>query len=192
MNEPRISRFPIPEFEELPTDIQQSMLEAQEKLGFIPNVFLALSHRPDEFRAFFAFRNALMEKSDGLSKADREMIVVATSGQNNCQYCVVSHGAMLRIHAQQPLIADQVAVNYKKADITPKQMVMLDFAVKVCNDSWTVGEDDYQQMHAAGFSDEDIWDVVSITSFYGMSNRLANALAMVPNADYYSMGRKFD
>ncbi len=190
MKEPHPSRFPIPKFEDLPADIQQSMLAVEEKAGFIPNVFLALSYHPDEFRAFFAYHDALMEKSDGLSKADREMIVVATSGQNRCQYCVVAHGAILRIRAKHPLIADQVAVNYKKADITSKQIVMLDFAVKVCNESWGVETADFQRMHDAGFSDDDIWDVASITAFFAMSNRLANALSMQPNAEFYSMARE--
>ena len=162
----------------------------REKAGFVPNVFLALAHRPDEFRAFFAYHDALMEKEGGLTKAEREMIVVTTSGENNCQYCVVAHGAILRIRAKHPLVADQVAVNYLKADITPRQRTMLDFAVKVCNESWAVSESDFQMMRDAGFSDEDIWDVAGITAFFGLSNRMANVLSMEPNFEFYAMARE--
>lgn len=190
MKTPSASRYPIPNIEDLPQDIQERMLAVQEKAGFIPNVFLALAHRPKEFRAFFDYHDALMEKESGLSKADMEMIVVATSGENNCQYCVVAHGAVLRIRAKHPLIADQVAVNYRKADITPRQMAMLDFAVKVCNESWAVGEDDIEALKEVGFSEEDIWDIVAITAFFGMSNRLANVLVMEPNAEFYNMARE--
>ena len=185
------SRYPVPEFADLPKDIQERMLAVQEKAGFIPNVFLALSHRPDEFRAFFAYHDALMEKESGLSKADMEMIVVTTSGENNCQYCVVAHGAVLRIRTKDPLVADQVAVNYRKANITPRQMAMLDFALKVCNESWAICEKDFKVMREAGFSDEDTWDIAGITSFFGLSNRMASFLSMEPNAEFYSMGRDF-
>lgn len=191
MTQSSASRFPIPEFDELPKDIQDRMLAVQEKAGFIPNVFLALSYRPDEFRAFFDYHDALMERESGLTKAEREMIVVATSGENNCIYCVVAHGAVLRIRAKNSLIADQVAVSYQKANITPRQKAMLDFAVKVCNESWAVGEDDLQAMREVGFSDDEIWDITGITAFFGMSNRLANVLYMMPNDEFYGMGRDF-
>lgn len=190
MKTPSASRYPIPKIEDLPQDIQERMLAVQDKAGFIPNVFLALAHRPKEFRAFFDYHDALMEKESGLSKADMEMIVVATSGENNCQYCVVAHGAVLRIRAKHPLIADQVAVNYRKADITPRQMAMLDFAVKVCNESWAVAESDIEALKEVGFSEEDVWDIAAITAFFGMSNRLANVLVMEPNAEFYSMARE--
>ena len=186
------SRYPVPEFADLPKDIQERMLAVQEKAGFIPNVFLALSHRPDEFRAFFAYHDALMEKESGLSRADMEMIVVTTSGENNCQYCVVAHGAILRIRTKDPLVADQVAVNYRKANITPRQIAMLDFALKVCNESWAICETDFEMMREAGFSDEDTWDIAGITSFFGLSNRMASFLSMEPNAEFYSMGRDFN
>ena len=192
MKTPSPSRFPIPKLEDLPEDIRARIIAVQEKAGFVPNVFLALAHRPDEFRAFFDYHDALMEKPGGLSKADREMIVVATSGENNCQYCVVAHGAVLRIRAKHARIADQVAVNYRKADITPKQRAMLDFAVKVCNESWAVGEADYATLTQAGFSEEDIWDISAITAFFAMSNRLANVLVMEPNAEFYGMARDFE
>ena len=191
MSKSSASRFPIPEFEALPKDIQDRMLVVQEKAGFIPNVFLALSYRPDEFRAFFDYHDALMERESGLTKAEREMIVVATSGENNCIYCVVAHGAVLRIRAKNSLIADQVAISYQKADITPRQKAMLDFAVKVCNESWAVGKGDLRAMREAGFSDDDIWDITGITAFFGMSNRLANVLLMMPNNEFYGMGRDF-
>ena len=192
MKTPSPSRYPIPELDTLPQDIQDRILAVQEKAGFVPNVFLALAHRPLEFRAFFDYHDALMEKESGLSKADREMIVVATSGENNCQYCVVAHGAVLRIRAKHPLVADQVAVNYRKSDITPRQRVMLDFAVKVCNESGSIDESDYQTLRDAGFSEEDIWDITAITAFFGMSNRLANVLGMEPNAEFYNMARDLD
>ena len=184
------SRFPVPDINDIPQDIRDRILAVQEKAGFVPNVFLALAHRPDEFRAFFAYHDALMEKDGGLTKAEREMIVVTTSGENNCQYCVVAHGAILRIRAKHPLVADQVAVNYRKADITPRQRTMLDFAVKVCNESWAVSESDFQMMRDAGFSDEDIWDVAGITAFFGLSNRMANVLSMEPNFEFYAMARE--
>ncbi|MYI89332.1 MAG: peroxidase-related enzyme [Gammaproteobacteria bacterium] len=192
MKTPSASRYPVPELDTLPQDIQDRILAVQEKAGFVPNVFLALAHRPLEFRAFFDYHDALMEKESGLSKADREMIVVATSGENNCQYCVVAHGAVLRIRAKHPLVADQVAVNYRKSDITPRQRAMLDFAVKVCNESGSVDESDYQTLRDAGFSEEDIWDITAITAFFGMSNRLANVLGMEPNAEFYNMARDMD
>lgn len=185
-----ISRFPVPELKDLPDDIRDKIIAVQEKAGFVPNVFLALSHRPDEFRAFFAYHDALMLKETGsLSKADREMIVTTTSAKNQCLYCVVAHGALLRIYAKNPLIADQVAVNHLKADITPRQRAMLDFAVKVCLDSGSVGDADYAMLHAHGFDDEDIWDIAAITAFFGMSNRIANSVGMRPNEEFYLMGR---
>lgn len=185
-----ISRFPVPELKDLPDDIREKILAVQEKAGFVPNVFVALAHRPDEFRAFFAYHDALMLKEGGsLTKADREMIVTATSARNGCLYCVVAHGALLRIYSKNPLVADQVAMNHRKADITPRQSAMLDFAIKVCLDSAAVGEDDYAVLHTHGFDDEDIWDIASITGFFGMSNRIANTVAMRPNDEFYLMGR---
>lgn len=185
-----ISRFPVPELKDLPDDVRAQILAVQEKAGFVPNVFLALSHRPAEFRAFFAYHDALMLKDTGsLTKADREMIVTATSAKNDCLYCVVAHGALLRIYAKNPLVADQVAVNHHKADITPRQKAMLDFAVKVCLDSASVSEADYTALHAHGFDDEDVWDIAAITAFFGMSNRIANAVGMRPNEEFYLMGR---
>ncbi len=190
MNAKAISRYPVPEMDELPQDIQEMFAAVQEKAGFVPNVFLTLAHRPDEFRAFFAYHDALMERDSGLTKAEREMIVVATSGDNNCQYCVVAHGAILRIRAKNPLIADQVAVNYRKADITPRQRAMLDFAIKVSNDAGSTCDDDFETLRAHGFSDEDIWDIAGITAFFALSNRMANFTAMRPNAEFYTMGRE--
>ncbi len=185
-----ISRFPLPDLKNLPDDIREAILAVQEKAGFVPNVFLTLAHRPDEFRAFFAYHDALMLKETGnLSKADREMIVTATSAKNDCLYCVVAHGALLRIYAKNPLVADQVAVNHLKADITPRQSAMLDFAVKVCLDSAAVNDADYASLHAHGFDDEDIWDIATITAFFGMSNRIANSIGMRPNEEFYLMGR---
>ena len=185
-----IARFAIPALTELPADIREKILTVQEKSGFVPNVFLVLSRRPDEFRAFFAYHDALMVKDTGsLTKADREMIVTTTSAKNNCLYCVVAHGAILRIYAKNSLVADQVAVNYHKADISPRQKAMLDFAVKVCLDSQTVGDDDYTALKEHGFDDEDIWDITAITGFFGMSNRLANVLSMRPNDEFFMLGR---
>jgi uncharacterized peroxidase-related enzyme len=184
-----ISRFPVPELKDLPGDVRERILAVQEKSGFVPNVFLALAHRPDEFRAFFAYHDALMEKQGGLSKAEREMIVVATSGANDCQYCVVAHGAILRIRAKNPLVADQVAVNYRKADIAPRQRAMLDFAMKVALDSGAVGEADFEALRAQGFTQDDAWDIAAIAAFFAMSNRLANASSMRPNEEFYLMGR---
>ncbi len=185
-----ISRYPVPAIENLPDDIRQRVLEVQEKAGFVPNVFLALAHRPDECRAFFAYHDALMLKETGnLTKGDREMIVVATSGVNQCLYCVVAHGAILRIYEKKPLVADQVAVNYLKADITPRQRAMLDFAMKVCTDSHTIGEADFEALRAHGFDDEDAWDIAGITAFFGLSNRMANTIGMRPNEQFFLMGR---
>ena len=185
-----VCRFPLPELKDLPDDIRETILAVQEKAGFVPNVFITLARRPAEFRAFFAYHDALMLKETGnLSKADREMIVTATSAKNGCLYCVVAHGALLRIYAKQPLLADQVAVNHRKADITPRQRAMLDFAIKVCLDSETIGEADYAALREHGFDDEDIWDITSITAFFGLSNRLANAFSMRPNDEFYLMGR---
>ncbi|WP_151638031.1 peroxidase-related enzyme [Noviherbaspirillum aerium] len=185
-----ISRFPVPEIKDLPEDIRTAILAVQEKAGFVPNVFLTLAHRPAEFRAFFAYHDALMIKETGsLTKADREMIVTTTSAKNNCLYCVVAHGALLRIYAKQPLVADQVAVNHLKADITPRQKAMLDFAVKVCLDSQSVGDEDYAVLRGHGFDDEDIWDITAITAFFGLSNRLANVIGMRPNEEFFLMGR---
>ena len=189
-NHPPISRFPTTEIAGLPDDIRQTILAVQEKAGFVPNVFLTLAHRPAEFRAFFAYHDALMLKETGnLSKADREMIVITTSAKNDCLYCVVAHGALLRIYAKNPLVADQVAINYLKAEITPRQKAMLDFAVKVCLDSASVNEADYAALHIHGFDDEDIWDIATITAFFGMSNRIANSIGMKPNEEFYLMGR---
>ena len=189
MNDKPISRYPVPDINDLPDDIKQMVLDVQEKAGFVPNVFLTLAHRPDELRAFFAYHDALMEKDSGLSKADREMIVVATSNDNSCQYCVIAHGAILRIRAKNDLIADQVAVNYRKADITPRQLAMLDFAMKVSNDAQSICDADFESLRAHGFSDEDIWDIAAITAFFGLSNRMANFTSMRPNDEFYTMGR---
>jgi uncharacterized peroxidase-related enzyme len=187
---PAISRFPVPELKDLPDDIRQVILAVQEKAGFVPNVFLTLAHRPAEFRAFFAYHDALMLKETGsLTKADREMIVTATSARNHCLYCVVAHGALLRIYAKQPLVADQVAVNHLKADITPRQKAMLDFAIKVCERSHEVNDADYAELRTHGFDDEDIWDIAAITAFFGLSNRMANAISMRPNDEFFLMGR---
>lgn len=185
-----LSKFPVPELKDLPEDIRTTILAVQEKAGFVPNVFLTLAHRPAEFRAFFAYHDALMLKETGsLTKADREMIVTATSAKNHCLYCVVAHGALLRIYAKNPLVADQVAVNHLKADITPRQKAMLDFAIKVCLDSAAISEVDYASLHEHGFDDEDIWDIATITAFFGMSNRIANSIGMRPNNEFYLMGR---
>ncbi|HJV79980.1 MULTISPECIES: peroxidase-related enzyme [Oxalobacteraceae] len=191
MSDPKpISRFSVPDISELPEDIRQMILNVQEKAGFVPNVFLTLAHRPAEFRAFFAYHDALMLKETGsLTKADREMIVTATSAKNGCLYCVVAHGALLRIYAKQPLIADQVAVNHLKADITPRQKAMLDFAIKVCLNSQEINDDDYATLHQHGFDNEDIWDIAAITAFFGLSNRMANAISMRPNDEFFLMGR---
>jgi uncharacterized peroxidase-related enzyme len=186
---PPISRYPVPTLDELPDDIRARILEVQEKAGFVPNVFVTLAHRPDEFRAFFAYHDALMLKEGGLSKAEREMIVVATSGANDCLYCIVAHGAILRIYAKNPLIADQVAVNYRKADITGRQKAMLAFAVKVAVNSVAIDDDDFAALREQGFSDEDIWDIGGIAAFFALSNRMANLIAMRPNDEFYLLGR---
>ena len=185
-----ISRFPVPQLADIPEDIRTRILAVQEKSGFVPNVFLVLAHRPAEFRAFFAYHDALMEKDGGLTKAEREMIVVATSNANQCQYCVVAHGAILRIRAKNPLLADQVAVNYRKADITPRQRAMLDFAMKVSQQAYVISDEDFVALRAQGFSDEDIWDIGGISAFFGLSNRMANLTEMRPNDEFYLMGRQ--
>lgn len=184
-----ISRFPVPELDELPSDIRARILAVQEKAGFVPNVFLAWAHRPDEFRAFFAYHDALLEKSGGLTKAEREMIVVATSSLNHCHYCVIAHGAILRIRAKNPLVADQVAINYLNAELTARQRAILDFAVAVAERSHEVGERDFAALRSHGLNDEDIWDIGAITALFALSNRMANVLALKPNAEFYTMGR---
>ena len=189
MSNTTISRFKVPELAELPEDIKQRILAVQEKAGFIPNIFLALAHRPAEFRAFFSYHDALMEKSEGLTKAEREMIVVATSGINQCTYCVVAHGAILRIREKNPLIADQLATNYRKADITAKQSLMLDFAVKVSRQAHEIGESDMQTLRENGFTMEEIWDIGSIAALFALSNRLANMADIKPNPEFYNMAR---
>ena len=189
MTEPKASRFPLPPIDSLPEDIRSRLLGVQEKSGFIPNVFLTLAFRPDEFRAFFAYHDALMEKDGGLTKAEREMIVVATSSANQCQYCVIAHGAILRIRAKNPLLADQVAVNYRKADITPRQHAMLDFAMKVSQEAQLVSEADFAALSQHGFSQDDIWDIAAISAFFALSNRMANVTSMRPNDEFYLMGR---
>lgn len=189
MSDTTISRFKVPELNEMPEDVKQRILVVQEKAGFIPNIFLALAHRPDEFRAFFSYHDALMEKSDGLTKAEREMIVVATSGINQCTYCVVAHGAILRIREKNPLIADQVATNYRKADITAKQSLMLDFAVKMSQKAHEISDLDMQTLRENGFDMEEIWDIGSIVALFALSNRLANMAEIKPNPEFYNMGR---
>ncbi|MBK7794683.1 MAG: peroxidase-related enzyme [Betaproteobacteria bacterium] len=189
MTAPPLSRYPVPKLEDLPEDVRARMLEVQAKAGFIPNVFLTLAHRPDEFRAFFAYHDALMERESGLSKAEREMIVVATSGANDCLYCIVAHGAILRVYAKNPLVADQVAANYRKADITPRQKAMLAFALKVALASSELVDDDYAAVRAHGFSDEDLWDIGAIAAFFALSNRMANLIGMRPNDEFHLLGR---
>jgi uncharacterized peroxidase-related enzyme len=188
-----VSRYPVPAIEGLPEDIRARILEVQQKSGFVPNVFLAFAHRPDEFRAFFAYHDAVMLRPpsgpNGLTKGEREMIVVATSGANQCLYCVVAHGAILRIYEKKPLLADQVAVNYRKADLTPRQRAMLDFAMKVCLDSATIVEADFAALREHGFTDEDAWDIGAITALFGLSNRMANLTSMMPNPEFYLLGR---
>jgi len=184
------NRYPFPDLNTLPDDLTAKITEIQEKAGFIPNVFLGLARRPAEWRAFFAYHDALMLKEGGnLTKGDREMIVTATSAANQCLYCVVAHGAILRIYEKKPLVADQVAVNYRKADISPRQMAMLDFAMKVCNASHMVDDADFEALHAHGFDDEDAWDIAAITAFFGLSNRVASVTGMMPNPEFYLMGR---
>ncbi|MGE4659827.1 MAG: peroxidase-related enzyme [Arenicellales bacterium] len=189
MSEKPISRYPVPDLDELPDDLRDRILAVQEKAGFVPNVFLGLAHRPDECRAFFDYHDALMLRDSGLSKAEREMIVVSTSGANNCQYCVVAHGAILRIYAKDPLVADQVAINFRKADISARQRAMLVFAEKVAMNSAALEESDYEALREHGFDDEDIWDIGAIAAFFALSNRMANLTAMRPNDEFYLMGR---
>jgi uncharacterized peroxidase-related enzyme len=189
MTQPMAKRFPTPPIDQLPEDIRARILAVQEKSGFVPNVFLSLACRPDEFRAFFAYHDALMEKEGGLTKAEREMIVVATSSANQCHYCVVAHGAILRIRAKNPQIADQIAINYRKADITPRQTAMLDFAMKVSAEAHKISEQDFAEIGAHGFSDDDVWDIAAIAAFFALSNRMANVTGMRPNDEFYLMGR---
>ncbi|RDH99542.1 peroxidase-related enzyme [Caldimonas thermodepolymerans] len=186
---PPISRYPVPELADLPDDLRERILEVQAKAGFVPNVFLALAHRPDEARAFFAYHDALLLKEGGLTKGEREMIIVATSAANQCLYCVVAHGAILRVYEKQPLLADQIATNYLKADITPRQKAMLAFALKVCKDSASITDADFEALRAHGFSDEDIWDIGAITALFGLSNRMANLISLRPNDEFYLLGR---
>ena len=190
MTQPTAKRFAPPPIDALPEDIRTRILAVQEKSGFVPNVFLSLAYRPDEFRAFFAYHDALMEKDSGLSKAEREMIVVATSAANQCQYCVIAHGAILRIRAKNPEIADQIAINYRKADITPRQRAMLDFAMKVSRAAEEVSEADFAALAAHGFSDDDVWDIAAVAAFFALSNRLANVTGMRPNSEFYMLGRQ--
>jgi uncharacterized peroxidase-related enzyme len=189
MSDRPISRFPAPDLDDLPQDIRDRILKVQEKSGFVPNVFLVLANRPEEFRAFFAYHDALMEKEGGLTKGEREMIVVATSGLNQCLYCVVAHGALLRIREKNPLLADQVATNYRKADVTPRQKAMLDFAVKVSLRAYEVSDCDFEELRRHGFSDEDVWDIGAIAAFFSLSNRMASLTNMRPNDEFYLLGR---
>jgi len=189
MTTPPVSRYPVPKLEDLPDDIRARMLEVQAKAGFIPNVFVTLAHRPDEFRAFFAYHDALMLRDSSLTKAEREMIVVATSGANHCPYCIVAHGAILRVYAKDPRVADQIAVNYRKADISERQKAMLGFALKVATRSSELVDADYAELRAHGFSDEDIWDIGAIAAFFALSNRMADLIAMRPNDEFYLLGR---
>ena len=189
-----MNRYPAPDLNDLPADIKAKVLEVQEKAGFVPNVFLAFARRPAEWRAFFAYHDALMVpesvgRTSGLTKGEREMIVTTTSAANNCLYCVVAHGAILRIYEKKPLVADQVAINWRKAEIPPRQRAMLDFAIKVCQQSDAIGEADFEALHAHGFDDEDIWDIAAITAFFGLSNRMASFSGMMPNPEFYLMGR---
>ena len=189
MQDKRISRFPIPNVDELPSDIKKYIYAIQEKIGFIPNVFLTLSYRPDEFRAFMAYHDAVMERKGGLTKAEKEMVIVATSNQNGCQYCVIAHGAILRVRTKDPLIADQVAINYTKADISSRQKAMIAFALKISHDSKSISDEDFENLSVHGFDEDDIWDIASITAFFGLSNRIANFTSMRPNDEFYLMGR---
>ena len=188
-----MNRYPMPEIKDVPEDIRQRILEVQEKAGFVPNVFLALAHRPAEMRAFLAYHDALLLKegggSTGLTKGEREMIIVVTSGANKCLYCVVAHGAILRVYEKKPLIADQLAVNHRKADITPRQRAMLDFAMKVCLQADRIEDADFEALYGHGFDDEDAWDIAAITAFFGLSNRMASFSNMQPNTEFYLMGR---
>ena len=191
MTSPDISRFPVPDINDLPDDLKQIITEVQEKAGFIPNVFVTLAHRPDELRAFWAYHEALMRKQSGLSKAEREMIVVSTSAANNCLYCVVAHGAILRIYEKSTQISEQIATNFRKADITDRQKAMLVFAEKVALQSDQIADKDFETLHAHGFSDEDIWDIGAITALFALSNRMASLTSMRPNDEFYAMGRSF-
>jgi len=185
-----ISRWPVPELKDLPEDLRARILDVQAKAGFVPNVFLGFAHRPQEARAFFAWHDALLLKEDsGLSKAEREMIIVATSGANHCLYCVVAHGAILRVYAKQPQLADQLATNYLKADISERQRAMLAFALKVSFESAQIVEADFAALREYGFSDEDIWDIGAITALFGLSNRMANLISLRPNDEFYLLGR---
>lgn len=187
----KVSRFGSPDINTLPGDLRERILEVQEKAGFVPNVFLALAHRPDEFRAFFAYHDALMEKPSGLTQGEREMIVVATSGINQCTYCVVAHGAILRIREKSVTVADELATNYRTANITQRQKAMLDFAVKVSLQAYEIDENDYAALHEHGFSDEDIWDIGAVSAFFGLSNRMAGLIDMRPNPEFFNMAREF-
>ena len=184
-----VSRYPVPELDQLPKDLRQRILEVQEKAGFVPNIFLALAHRPDEARAFFDYHDALMLRESGLTKGEKEMIVVATSGANRCLYCVVAHGAILRVYEKAPQLADQVATNFLKADLTPRQKALLGFAMKVCTDSGSVVDEDFERLRTHGFSDEDIWDIGAIAAFFALANRMANLIALRPNDEFFLMGR---
>ena len=187
---PPISRYPVPDLKDLPADLRERIVQVQEKAGFVPNVFLALAHRPAELRAFLAYHHALLLKESGsLTKGEREMVIVATSGANNCLYCVVAHGAILRVYEKKPLLADQIAVNHRKADITPRQRAMLDFALKVTRASHEIADADFEALRAHGFHDEDIWDIAAISAFFGLSNRMANVISLRPNDEFYLMGR---
>ena len=189
MSENPVSRFPVPELGELPVDIRERILAVQEKAGFVPNVFLVLAHRPAEFRAFFAYHDALMEKEEGLSRAEREMIVVATSAANRCQYCVVAHGALLRIYSRQPLLADQIAVNMLQADISTRHRAMLSFSLKVSQQADDIDDADLEALRLSGFDDEEIWDIGAISAFFGLSNRMAALTGMQANTEFYMLGR---
>ncbi len=186
---PPISRYPVPELKDLPDDIREKILAVQEKAGFVPNVFFGFAHRPDEFRAFFAYHDALLLRESGLTKGEKEMIIVATSGVNRCLYCVVAHGAILLIYEKKPQLADQLATNPRKADLTPRQHAMIDFALKVCSAAQDVDDADFARLRAQGFSDEDIWDIGAITALFGLSNRMANLISLRPNDEFYLMGR---
>jgi uncharacterized peroxidase-related enzyme len=188
-DETPISRFPIPALGDMPPDLRERVVQVQEKAGFVPHVFLALAHRPDEFRAFFAYHDALMDRAGGLTKAEREMIVVATSAANRCLYCVVAHGAILRVRAKDPLLADEIAVNYTKARITPRQRAMLDFAVKLATDPGAVGPADHESLESHGFTPDDTWDIASITGLFALSNRIASAADLRPNTEFFALGR---
>jgi len=189
MTEKPLSRFPVPSLEELPDDVRARLEEVQGKAGFIPNVFVVLAHRPEEFRAFFAYHDALMEKEGGLTRAEREMIVVASSAVNRCPYCVIAHGALVRIYSKNPVIADQIAVNHRQADISPRQKAMLDFALKVVRNSDEIDDEDFRILQAHGFDAEDAWDIAAITAFFGLSNRMAAVTGMWPNTEFYNLGR---